>query len=124
MLRKSIATILILVMSAQSFYKLACVTYYQLNKDYIAAFLCENRDNPITLCYGQCFLSKALGLESDNNTNSLSSNHKFDFPVFALSETITNEVTVEVDVAQTSYYQWLLREANHDNIFRPPMFVQ
>lgn len=34
--------------------------YYQSYKDYIAKYLCENRDNPESGCNGQCFLMKKL----------------------------------------------------------------
>ena len=33
---------------------------FEVRKDYIAKVLCINRDKPITVCGGQCFLAKQL----------------------------------------------------------------
>lgn len=33
---------------------------YQLNKAFIAATLCENRDRPLINCHGKCHLSKQI----------------------------------------------------------------
>lgn len=57
---------LILLLSLQCFYKLGVITYFQLNRDYIAEVLCINRDKPITVCQGQCFLDARLDLASND----------------------------------------------------------
>jgi hypothetical protein len=36
------------------------VTYYQLNKDYIAEVLCINRKKPELQCNGKCFLKQKI----------------------------------------------------------------
>ncbi|QRR00061.1 hypothetical protein [Dyadobacter sandarakinus] len=36
------------------------IAYYQLNKEYIARVLCENRDKPQLHCNGHCYLAKKL----------------------------------------------------------------
>lgn len=59
---------LILLLSLQCFYKLGVITYFQFNRDYIAEVLCINRDKPITLCQGQCFLDARLDLTPDDTT--------------------------------------------------------
>jgi hypothetical protein len=41
------------------------IAYYQLNKDYIARVLCENRDRPELHCNGQCYLAKRLKAQQD-----------------------------------------------------------
>ena len=33
---------------------------YYLNYDYIVDVLCINKDKPITICYGKCYLSNQL----------------------------------------------------------------
>ncbi|MFK7901083.1 MAG: hypothetical protein AB8B61_10045 [Cyclobacteriaceae bacterium] len=45
---------------------------YQLNKEYIATQLCENRDRPELACNGQCILMKKLQ-EFNKQTTSASS---------------------------------------------------
>jgi hypothetical protein len=41
------------------------IAQYQLNKDYIARVLCENRDRPELHCNGQCYLAKRLKAQQD-----------------------------------------------------------
>ncbi|MEL7003798.1 MAG: hypothetical protein AAFN93_13830 [Bacteroidota bacterium] len=65
---------------------------FELRRDYIAEVLCINRDEPITVCGGSCFLSDQLERASDhqkdqdktiNRTLELSffnaTNQKFEF---------------------------------------------
>ena len=44
----------------QSFNKLFIVVDYQLNKDFIAKNLCENRNKPMMHCNGKCHMMKQL----------------------------------------------------------------
>ena len=41
------------------------IAYYQVNKDYIARVLCENRDKPQLHCDGKCYLAKKLKAQQD-----------------------------------------------------------
>ncbi len=41
------------------------IAYYNLNRDYIARVLCENRDRPELHCDGQCYLAKKLKARQD-----------------------------------------------------------
>ena len=41
------------------------IAYFQLNRDYIARVLCENRDKPQLNCNGQCYLAKRLKAQQD-----------------------------------------------------------
>lgn len=41
------------------------IAYYQLNKDYIARVLCENRSRPDLHCDGKCYLAKKLKAQQD-----------------------------------------------------------
>lgn len=42
---------------------------YQVNFEYISAFLCENKDKPALECNGKCYLSKALKDTQDKETD-------------------------------------------------------
>jgi hypothetical protein len=58
---KRIATlILIFPLLLQGSMKLAIFTYYQVNKNYIAATLCENKEKPAMQCNGKCYLAKKM----------------------------------------------------------------
>ncbi|GAA4888905.1 hypothetical protein GCM10023311_11090 [Flaviramulus aquimarinus] len=44
---------------------------YVLNQDYIAEFLCVNKDKPKLQCNGKCYLVKELKKQQENEPNSL-----------------------------------------------------
>lgn len=43
------------------------IAYYQVNKDYIARVLCENRNKPELHCDGKCYLAKKLKAQQDKH---------------------------------------------------------
>ena len=47
---------------------LGIIAQYQLNKEYIARVLCENRTRPALHCNGQCYLAKRLKAQQDQQT--------------------------------------------------------
>jgi hypothetical protein len=65
--KRPIAIIFILLLSAQSIFKLSIITYFQANRDYIAEVLCINKEKKITTCYGQCFLDRHLAIADEEN---------------------------------------------------------
>lgn len=88
-MKRVTAIVMIAVMSVQCFYKLGVITYFQLNREYIAEFLCINKEEPITMCYGQCFLKKNLDITDDSSpaaTNTAQGKERVDFPVFLISQ--------------------------------------
>lgn len=36
------------------------IVYFRLNQEFIAKTLCENREQPLAMCYGKCYLAKVL----------------------------------------------------------------
>jgi hypothetical protein len=87
--KKVVSLGLIMVMSLQCFYKLGVITYFQINREYIAEMFCINKEKPITTCYGQCFLEKNLGLTDTAGHNESTvpvGKEKVDFPLFIVSE--------------------------------------
>jgi hypothetical protein len=65
--KRVIAIIFILLLSAQCIFKLSIITYFQANRDYIAEVLCINKEKAITTCYGQCFLDRHLAIADEEN---------------------------------------------------------
>jgi hypothetical protein len=86
-MKRIISIGLIILMSVQSFFKLGVITYFQLNREYIAEVLCINKAEPITMCYGQCFLKKNLDL-ADHSPKSTApvAKDKVELPSFLISE--------------------------------------
>jgi len=66
-----IAILLILSLSYQGFVKLGIFIWYQVNKDYVAKNLCENRARPERKCCGKCYLNKQLNkVEAGSKQNT------------------------------------------------------
>lgn len=85
--KKVISIGLIFLLSVQCFYKLGVLTYYELNRDYIATVLCVNKDNPITMCYGKCFLKRNLDVaDAAQKAPVRQGPERVDLPVFLISE--------------------------------------
>ena len=36
------------------------IVYFRLNQEFIAKTLCENKERPLAMCYGKCYLAKVL----------------------------------------------------------------
>ena len=89
--KKATSIGLILLMSLQCFYKLGLMTYFQLNREYIAEVLCINKEKPISVCYGQCFLKNKLNLidgpASDKGTVPIGK-RALELPVFLIVDNI------------------------------------
>ena len=120
---KRIAAIaFIFLISSQCIFKLGIVTYFQVNRDYIAEVLCVNKENPITMCHGKCFLDRNLSLVDDDIANQVPGSIKlkvetssFVADYFSFTPTI-NSVDLENTSAQQSLYQF----DSQDSFFHPP----
>jgi len=42
---------------------------FELRQDYIAKVLCVERNKPMTVCYGRCYLNKNLGKAAEQTEN-------------------------------------------------------
>lgn len=110
-------------MSMQCFYKLGVLTYFQINRDYIAEVLCINKDEPEMACHGQCFLKNKLDLADDpapaENTVP-PTKQSVDFPVFLTSENVhTSRPFVQTEV-NYSPYRYNTSSPHYVAPFHPP----
>lgn len=72
--------------------QLGVIGYYELNKDYIAKNLCENRNKPEMKCCGKCYLRKQLKKVAQNDNTTKSTNNKtekIDIIAFVIPDQIT-----------------------------------
>lgn len=60
MLNRLTALVLIPLLLGVSLSRMVVFTGFELNRDYIASNLCENRDKISMNCQGKCYLSKKL----------------------------------------------------------------
>jgi hypothetical protein len=75
-------------MLAQTFNRFFIVVDYQLNKEYIAKTLCENKNKPQMHCNGKCQMMKKLQQEEkkDQQNPDRSNVNKFEFISFSLNK--------------------------------------
>jgi hypothetical protein len=102
--------------------KAGIVAYYHLNQDYIAANLCENKDNVAMNCKGKCYLNKKMNTQ-EKHENKLSSILKElkDTSGFLSSYSISFAFPAKhAVVAQSSHYLLKYYPSPLKGIFQPP----
>lgn len=60
MFKRTLAYFLIFTLTFQCLGSLGVLTWFEVNRSYIANVLCENKDKPALHCNGQCVLMKKL----------------------------------------------------------------
>jgi hypothetical protein len=113
-------------MSAQSFYKLGVMTYFQINRDFIAEVLCINKEKPATSCNGQCFLKQKLQLADDAPeapTPAPAGKQSIDFPTFIVSENYYGFQRVPLPVSQNTSYVGNTSSPHVRSQFHPPTSI-
>lgn len=70
MVRKIIAYILIIAVIAVNYGRFFAYAGYELNKNYIASKLCENRNKQWMHCNGRCYLMKKLKQAEDKQNSA------------------------------------------------------
>lgn len=97
---------------------------YALNQDYIAEFLCINKDKPKLQCNGKCHLAKQLEKQQESQPNALKislENYPIGFvTIFKVEILITYILKTK---STTSYYQKLYHFKYNYSTFQPPDFV-
>lgn len=82
-MKKAVAIILILAVTAQLLNELLVVAAFELQEAYIAQELCEEREVPDSDCHGHCQLTKKL--TQDNDTNDRARTPRFEeIPNFSI----------------------------------------
>lgn len=79
---------------------------YALNQDYIAEFLCINKDKPKLACDGKCHLAKQLEKQQENDTKSL-------------RVSLENYPIGFVTIFNISFIQTSITSPKEDSIFHP-----
>lgn len=64
-MKKVLAILLLACVSYQLVAKMGIMVWYEVNKDYIAEELCENKDKPKLQCNGNCYLNKQIAKVDD-----------------------------------------------------------
>lgn len=92
LMRNVIVISLVIAFLIQSFSKLTVALGYELNKEYIAQSLCENRANLSLNCNGKCHLKKSMK-DDDGNQNMPSKQFK-EFEILLFLEASTSIISL------------------------------
>jgi hypothetical protein len=120
MLKKVTAIILLVSMVSVSFSRYFVYAGFELNRNYIATKLCENRDKPWLHCNGHCYFMKKIKAAQDAEKNDTRQSQKNLFQeVFFLSSNSFKFHTQLLHVISTPYRS-PLGVTFSGAVFRPP----
>ena len=121
-MKKKLSIFFLVILSLPALYKVGFFTFYQLNKAYITENYCVNKDRPITMCYGSCFLEKGLTLADQvPNPDSLVSTLKFEIQEFLVDDVMVPTRFAEIILTFSFLPTPSITEGVHSSIFRPPL---
>jgi hypothetical protein len=120
MLKKITAYFLIISLLSVNFSRFFIFAGFELNRNYIAAKLCENRDKPWLHCNGKCYFMKKINQarESERNDERQSQKNLFQ------EASITNPSPIKFQnqllrIINTPCRSGVLTQFNQ-TLFRPP----
>ncbi|MCC8425645.1 hypothetical protein [Mucilaginibacter sp. UR6-11] len=120
MLNRFTAIVLLVALVSTNFSRYFVYAGFELNRNYIAAKLCENRDKPWLHCNGRCYFMKKIKAAQDDEKNETRQSQKNLFQeVFFLSSTNIKFHTKLLHVISTPYHR-LLGVMFSGAVFRPP----
>jgi len=99
------------------------IAYYQVNKEYIARVLCENRDKPQLHCNGQCYLAKRLKAQQDKQDKETAERVQHTSPIQLFCETqfsFTFAFAPDLTPRRTFTYLIALYSGPVRELLRPP----
>ncbi|GLU54422.1 hypothetical protein Dfri01_38830 [Dyadobacter frigoris] len=102
------------------------IVYFRLNQEFIARTLCENREQPLAMCYGKCYLAKILKQQKEQEDKETAQRLQ-NLPLFQLfSQTETQFAFICKYVVETGktcfYYQLVFYTSPEFRLLRPPEF--
>jgi hypothetical protein len=118
--KKSVAIILLVLFTAQSFYSATIYIWFQVNRDYITKAFCVNLARPELKCGGQCYLAKQLQ-QAENNHPPQQLKEWVEMPPFIV--TIEEDLPANPGMEPMQYgsAQAAYTHLHTSGIFRPPL---
>jgi len=88
-MKRIVSAIFILLLTTQAFSKWIIVLEFGINREYIAANLCENRAKPVFKCGGKCQLTKEMAEDQQDPAGRSQLQLKFQETAFSQLINIT-----------------------------------
>tara|TARA_B100000953_G_C17899380_1_gene383865 strand:+ start:433 stop:765 length:333 start_codon:yes stop_codon:yes gene_type:complete len=96
---------------------------YVVNQDYIAEYLCINKDKPEMHCDGKCYLMQMLEEQRNEKKQNLPSIDLREYPIgFVTVLTLENTTFSPSDLKNTNNYTNKYSFLNSYQYFHPPIF--
>lgn len=100
------------------------IVYFRLNQEFIAKTLCENREQPLAMCYGKCYLAKVLKQQKEQEDKETAQRLQ-NLPLFQLfAQPEMQFAFIYKDIAETEkacfQYQLALYTSPEFRLLRPP----
>lgn len=96
---------------------------FKINQDFIAAVLCINRDEPVPMCNGNCYLSDQLQKVDDGPSEELPRSlvHKLDLTLYpGVSSALEPNDAIAVESTDFVVRPFFYVPPHLSGIFRPP----
>lgn len=114
-----------MLMLVQSLGKVWIMVAYQINKAYIEANLCENKDKPLMGCAGKCYLKKQLAKEQNALKQLQETLKEFSSYTYQINDSqLFNLDFVSIcSLPSLNVFYWAFyAEYSLEAVFRPPIF--
>jgi len=120
-LKSFIAILIASVFLFQSASKLLIMADYEMNKEYIAKNLCENKEKPKSTCNGKCHLAKELKKQDKKeNQTSNSQKEKYENQFYSEVKKLDTFCLDATNKQLVVFYQFTNYANYLDSIFQPP----
>ena len=97
------------------------LVHYQLNKEYIAQNLCENKNKPMMHCNGKCHLRKQLSEQDKKDKSPFSQTIKDKFQIQYFIESNLPSYSINILPAEPDLsYSFIIPTSAPESIFHPP----
>lgn len=94
---------------------------YVINQDYIAEYLCINKDKPEMHCNGKCYLMEMLASENQEKKQNLPAIDLREYPIgFVQVLHVPTKVELSVTVTQNNTYIEQYSYLFNHTLFHPP----
>jgi hypothetical protein len=103
-----------------SFSKLTVALSYEINKDFIAKTLCENRAHPALHCNGKCHLKKEMRQEERRNNAPSNLLKDFELLLFVEDNAVVTPFCELPNLQHLSFYILKPYSAPLAGIYHPP----
>ena len=125
MMRAFLTISFIAILSLPTILKVWILVDFKIHQDYIAEVLCINRDEPITMCNGSCYLKDRLQEAEEKEQEQIPEGLKQKVEILYLSNLVMqlNDFFDDADsVRRCPLNNESYHSSYHGSIFHPPKF--